>query len=140
MTYASQQNLIDRCGDVELRQIADHDRDGLPDLAVVTAALVDADNLINGYVAAKYTTPLANTPDLVRTWAVSIARYVLHRNGAPDHVTADYKDAVAGLKDVARGLVMLPGLGGDLPSVAGNGAAMADIPAAHFGSLRGWQC
>lgn len=138
MSYASQQNLIDRCGDVELRQIADHDRDGLPDAAVVAAALVDADNLINGYVATKYATPLVSTPDLVRTWAVSIARYVLHRNGAPDHVTADYKDAIAGLKDVARGLVMLPGAAGDLPAVSGAGGVLADVPPPHFGNLRGW--
>lgn len=140
MPYASLADLIERAGEKEIVQIADRNRDGTPDPDVIDSALTDADNLINGYVAVKYALPLPVVPDLVRTWAVSIARYVLHRNGAPEWVVTDYKDAIAGLKDLARGLVTLPAEpGGDQPaSIAGR--VMAEHPPTVFtpGKLRGW--
>lgn len=140
MTYATLDDLIERAGDVEIRQIADRDRDGTPDPEVIAAALDDADNLINGYVAVKYATPLPSVPDIVRTWAVSIARYILHRNGAPDHVGADYKDALAALKDVARGQIALPVAAGETAPVDQADKVMAYHPALIFTpqKLRGW--
>ncbi|MBC9246739.1 DUF1320 domain-containing protein [Paracoccus sp. 11-3] len=141
MTYATLSDLTERAGVQEIRQIADRDRDGVPDPEVIQAALEDADNVINSYVAAKYRLPLVPVPALVRTWAVSIARYVLHRNGAPDHVAQDYKDAIASLKDVARGLVALPvGEGEDVPTPV-TGTVMANHPPQVFTGrkLRGWR-
>ncbi len=126
-TYATLEDLIERAGADEVRQIADRDRDGTPDPDVVLAALQDADNLINGYVAKKYPLPLDEVPALVLTWAVSIARYMLHRNGAPEHVAEAYKTALGGLKDVSRGLIALPGADGSTPQSTA-GTVMALIP------------
>lgn len=139
MSYASLNDLIDRAGPEEIRQIADRDRDGTPDAAVIEAALLHADNMVNGYVGAKYTLPLASTPQILRSWATSIARYTLHRNGAPEYVTADYKDAIAALKDVARGLVALPDAAGIEPTPT-SGSFLADIPDAHFSMPGDWPC
>lgn len=140
MTYATDEDLLERMGETELRQVADHTRSGTADTEVVEAALEDADNLINGYIAAKYATPLPSTPPLIRTWAVSIARYVLHRNGAPEHIEQDYKDAVAALKDVSRGLIALPVDTGEAAPTAHSGTVMADHPRAVFTEhkMRGW--
>lgn len=140
MPYATLQDLIERAGEVELRQIADRDRDGVLDDDVVEAALEDGDNLINGYVAAKYAVPLASVPPVVRTWSVSIARYKLHRNGPPDHVVQDYKDAIAALKDVARGLIALPVGEGETPPNDLTGTILAEHPKPVFTpkKLRGW--
>ncbi|MEI2806250.1 MAG: DUF1320 domain-containing protein [Albidovulum sp.] len=140
MSYATLTDLIDRAGDAEMRQIADRDRDTVIDQAVVDAALVHADNLVNGYVGAKYDVPLATVPDLVRTWAVSIARYILHRNGAPEHVAQDYKDAVAALKDVAAGRIALPVAAGSEPLASSGGEILASHPPEVFTAerLRGW--
>lgn len=140
MPYASLEDLIERAGELEIRQIADRDRDGTPDPEVVEAALIHADNMVNGYVGAKYATPLASVPDLVRTWAVSIARYFLHRNGAPENVQQDYKDAVAALKDVGRGLIALPVAAGEASPAASTGTVMAAHPPQVFTpeKLRGW--
>lgn len=140
MPYATLADLEERAGDVELRQIADRDRDGTIDAEVVQAALEDADNQINGYVAVKYTTPLASVPPIVVTWAVSIARYVLHRNGAPEHVVRDYKDAIAALKDVSAGRLALPVPAGSAePAVQADGV-MAVHPTQVFtpDKMRGW--
>lgn len=140
MPYAALSGLIARAGEAEIIQIADRDRDGIPDADAIAGALEDADNLINGYVAARYGTPLASVPPIVTTWAESIARYKLHRNGAPDHVTQDYKDAIAALKDVARGLVALPVIDGETPPTSMTGVVLAEHPAQVFtpAKLRGW--
>lgn len=142
MVYATIIDLTERAGEAEIRQIADRDRDGVPDPEVIDAALADADNLINGYVATKYKLTagyLPSTPDVVRTWAVSIARYVLHRNGQPEHVVRDYKDAIAALKDVAAGKLALPFPTDDQPEAA-SGQIKGRHPARVFTpeKLRGW--
>ena len=67
MTYATLDDLIARAGLDEIRQVADRDRDGTPDPAVIEAALTHADNTVNGYVRARYPRPFVDVPDLVRT-------------------------------------------------------------------------
>lgn len=140
MTYATLSDLIDRAGDAEIRQIADRDRDGTPDPDVVAAALQDADDAINGYIGARYDLPLASVPPQLRTWAVSIARYVLHRNGAPEHVAQDYKDAIASLKDVSRGLIALPVAAGETAPALATGQTLSSHPPQVFtpAKLAGW--
>ena len=51
MTYAVQQDMIDRFGEAELLEVADRDGDLVIDAAVMADALSDADETINGYVA-----------------------------------------------------------------------------------------
>lgn len=140
MSYASPEDLVERAGLEELLQIADRDNDFAPDPDVIEAALTHADNLVNGYIAVKYRLPLTSVPDLVRTWAVSIARYWLHRDAPPDYVRQDYQDAIAALKDVARGLIQIPDAEGNAPASSG-GTVMAGHPPPVFDchGLRGWR-
>lgn len=141
MPYATLDDLIERASEAEIRQIADRDRDGAIDPDVVESALIDADNLINGYVATKYAMPLPSVPDLVRTWATIIARYELHHNGAPDHVVRDYNNALAALKDVAAGTATLPVAPGESAPAAVSGTVMAAHPPQVFTAdrLQGWR-
>ncbi len=140
MSYASLDDLIARAGIDEIRQVADRDRDGTPDPEVIAGALGHADNIINGYVRTRYSLPFVTVPELVNTWAVSIARHFLHRAGPPEYVVADYKDAVAGLKDVSAGRIGLPVAAGGEEPAAATGTVMAGHPAQVFTSdkLRGW--
>lgn len=139
MPYASLDDLIARAGPDEIRNVADRDRDGATDADVVAEALAHADNIVNGYVAARYTLPFVAVPDLVRTWAVSIARHKLHFQGPPDYVVNDYKDAIAALKDVAAGKLVLPEPDGEIPPVSSGTSMFAEpatTPAAAI--LKGW--
>lgn len=142
MTYATLDDLNARAGADEIRQVADRDRDGMPDAEVIAGALAHADNTINGYVRARYDLPFVDVPDLVRTWAISIARYFLHRSGPPEYVVADYKDAVAALKDVSAGRIALPVTGGTgaVQPQSATGTIMAAHPDEVFSAikLRGW--
>lgn len=139
MTYASLDDLIARAGAAEIGQIADRDRDGTPDAPVIAAALQHADSIVNGYVGAKYDLPLATTPPLLLTWSVSIARHFLHRDGPPEHVIADYKDAISALKDVSKGVMALPDVQGADPTPA-SGGFLSEVPSPHFSALKDWLC
>ena len=109
MTYATQQDLIDRFGEAELAMRTDR-VDGLTiDTAVLGRALADADAEINAYLAVRYSLPLATTPVDLPRLAADIARYRLYDDGIPDAVRQRYEDAVSLLKRLASGDVKLVG-------------------------------
>ena len=140
MTYASLNDLVDRAGEDEILQVADRDDDGIADPDVVAASLTHADNTVNGYLATRFAMPLTAAPPIVVTWAVAIARYHLHRDGAPDYVVRDYKEALGQLKDAARGLIDLPGVDGITPPATSSGSVRIEGPEPVFSrdKLEGW--
>ncbi len=129
MTYASQQDLIDRFGKVELTQLTDNDN--IPpttiDSVVVAGALADADAMIDSYLGKAYALPLSVTPPVLRKIAADLARSYLHGEAADKDsiVTRNAAAAMAWLKDVAKGLVSLDE-GGEQPAQAGGGAIKAN--------------
>ena len=139
MTYATQADLEARAGIAELLDLADRDGDGVIDADVVLAALSDAKNIVDGYIANRYGA-LTTIPSLVRTWSVSIARYLLWSNGSPEHIRQDYEDAISALKDVSKGVMALPvPVGQTAPEmVAGRVLAAHPDPVWTAEKLRGW--
>ncbi|MBX3580830.1 MAG: DUF1320 domain-containing protein [Rhizobiaceae bacterium] len=127
MTYATKQDLIDRFGEKELKQLTDR-TNTVPttiDDTVVTRALTDADALADGYLGKVYTLPLSVTPPVLTKVCADLARYFLHGKAAKETLVEDaYKQALAWLKDVARGLVQLE-QAGTPPAQAGGGAVRA---------------
>ncbi len=142
MTYAAQQDLVDRFGQLELIQLTD--RTNRPpttvDAAVVGRALADADALIDGYVGKVYDLPLSPIPPVLTKMAADVARYFLHGKAADKDgpVARAYDQAVAWLKDVSRGLVKLD-VAGEEPAQPGGGTVRASGPDRVFSrqSLRG---
>lgn len=131
MTYATKQDLVDRFGEIELRQLTD--RTNVPPTTVndtvVGRALSDADGLIDGYIGKKYALPLAEVPPMLTKVAADLARYYLHGKAADrdSPVTAAYNQAVAWLRDVSKGLVDL-GNGTIEPDAAGGGQVKTSRP------------
>lgn len=131
MAYASLQDMIDRFGADELVQLTD--RTNRPastiDAGVVAAHLTDAENLANSYLAKRYRLPLDPVPEILTRIVCDIARATLHgRTLETDDPVAQAKaDAVAWLKDVAKGLVQLEaeGLAPDQP---GSGTVQVSGP------------
>ena len=114
MTYATQDDMVARFGETEMVQLTDDAGTGEigPRLAV---ALDDADQVVNGYASGRYVVPLVPVPDLVTRWACDIARYFIHRDGCPELVEKNYKAALSGLKDVAKGDLTLECQGVEAP-------------------------
>jgi phage gp36-like protein len=83
-----------------------------PDLAVLEAAVNDAEQVVDGYIRERYPVPFEQTPTLVKTWTVAIARHWLYcrrPEGAdvPDAVARSYKDALKMLELVQQRKVSL---------------------------------
>jgi phage gp36-like protein len=129
VTYAVQQDLIDRFGDAEMKAVADRDRNGVIDTVVVDKALTDADGEINGYLARRHALPLASVPDHVKKVACDLARLFLHAANPPEYVLTAARDARAWLRDVANGIVEL---GVSPPPAAAPGGAAIAGPARTF--------
>lgn len=107
MAYITQAEMVNRFG-VEIGQIVDRNNDGQADAGVFDAAAADADAVINGYCAARYTLPFASTPALIKELAADITRYELWDDKASEEVRKRYEDAISRLKDIAKGLIVLP--------------------------------
>lgn len=133
-TYASEEDMRIRFGDETLAQLCPPDLPDLPGLpdpggpegaaAVgesssftdggsadgggpsLAAALADATELIDSYAAARYRVPLDPVPAPVRRWCADIARWYLDRARTDEAIRKAYEDAMAGLKDMARGAIV----------------------------------
>ena len=128
MPYATLQQLSDRYGVAMLLDLTDRAEvaTGAIDADVVDRALADADELINGYLAARYTLPLAITPGLVAVLAAQVAIWNLHTGSPNEKVAEDYKQALRTLEAISKGTIKLPVGGVEPASSGGTGARMTD--------------
>lgn len=112
MGYATPDHLYARFDESEINALAVRDGQGVSPVDVIAAALASADHLIDGYVAAQYTLPLAGIPALLTELACDIARYRLWKDRASEQVRQGYEDAIDTLRRIAAGTVRLPVAGG----------------------------
>ncbi len=132
MTYATQQDLIDRYGPDELQQLTDRASGMVIAPEVIGRALADATAEIDSYLAKRMQTPLEPVPPLVRAHAAAIARYRLHKDVAPEKIRKDYEDAVAWLRRAAAGEVTIDGAT-PLPGASTADMPLVDAPPRVFG-------
>lgn len=125
--YASLSDMTARFGEQLLVGLTDRGAvaTGEVDAATVEKALVDATEMIDGYLGA-YVTPLAEVPAPVRGWCEVIAIYNLYITEAPEKIAADYKAAILSLKDVQAGVIKLKVAGVEPPSTGGTGVLVTD--------------
>ena len=90
----------------------------------------DAASTIDGFLAGRYTTPLASPPAIVIGWAADLARYRLWDDHAPEEIRRRAEAALAQLRDVARGVISLP------PSATGTAPTVAGFEFEAFGNPR----
>ncbi len=143
MTYASYDDLVTRFGEAKLTQLTDRAAPPArhPDRAVIEAALGDASEAVDGYAAARYRTPLAPVPAPVRRWCADMAFYYLHTaTKVPDDVRKAFEDALAGLKDMARGVIVFQAEGVPTVNADASGSVRLDVPGRLFtpDSLKGF--
>ena len=125
--YATQQDMIDRFGEDEVRQLSDRAGTGSIDSSVVGQALSDASEEMDSYIGGRYQLPLNHVPPVLVRVCVDIARYQLYDVQAPDQVETRYKANLAWLTQVAKGVVRL---GLDDTNVAPTPSDTAEIDSA----------
>lgn len=130
MTYASQADLVTYAGETEIIQLTD--RSSPPayviDAAVVAQALGEADDLINAHLATKYQLPLSQTPSLLKTCAIDIARYKLFRASPTDEVRTRYEEAMKTLRMISAGTMKLNVAETGVAPAARNDEILTSIP------------
>jgi len=128
--YCTQQNLIDRFGQLEIIQLTDRSTPpaGTINATVLNQAIGDADAEINSYLTG-YTLPLAVIPaNLVRI-ACDITRYYLYEDRVIEQVQTRYNDAIKYLVQVAKGVIKLgPDTAGTVAEVASDSAQFSSSP------------
>lgn len=118
MPYAVLADLTARFGAEELIQLTDRAGLGEVDESVIGQALVDAEAVIDGYLAGRYTLPLVSVPPILVGYACDLARVRLYKDAAPETVQKRADDAVKFLAMVGRGWLTL----GVQPEPAGSDA------------------
>lgn len=116
MPYATRSDLEHRYGEAELIQQTDLAGTGVINVQAVSDALTDASAMIDGYVSARYSLPLAVVPGLLVGVCCDLARYALYIEAVPPIVQQRRDQAIATLRDISQGKLRLE-VGGDAPSV-----------------------
>lgn len=132
MTYAVQQDLVDRFGSAELAQLTDPVAGVTIDATVVARALSDAQADIDTRLSARYALPLASVPAVLVRVAADLARYYLWDAQASEQVRNRFKDAVSLLDKLASGAVLLSGVAALAPAATAV-TVSASAPQRHFG-------
>lgn len=115
MSYATQQQLVDSFGELEVINLTDRNGTGVIDTAVLNRHLTRATNTINGYLRSRVTLPL--DPAVVDESplpgiAADLWRYYAQEDGASEDVRNRYNDALRWLRDFGQGVVELPATAG----------------------------
>jgi len=139
MGYATRQDIEALYGAAWLETLVPADVD--MDVAV-QHALDQATALMDGYLMVRYSVPLPVIPELLKTLAIDIACWKLTPSaaGLTDEISNRARMAIATLKDIAAGKMVVPGLedsdgtGGALPDDGQAGAASDG--AAYFSNPR----
>lgn len=110
MPYATQQDMIDRYGALALQRLTDRATPpaGAIDATLLGARLDDASAVIDGYLAGRYSLPMAVIPAVLKLHCCAIAMYLLLGNAEKDSAAAnDYAGAIGYLTRVAEGRINL---------------------------------
>lgn len=109
MSYATQQDLIDRFGEQELIELTDRadPPTGEIDATVVSKRIADADAIIDSYLGGRYKFPLSSVPEILVGISCAIARKKLYADAPLDEVISDDKDAMRMLRDISSGVAKL---------------------------------
>ena len=118
--YCSQADLAGQVMPSVLVPLADDDRDGVADEAVLLAAIDSASDLVDGYCGPRYPVPFSPVPPIVRRLTTDLAIWNLFGRKGFDEATAEkavverYKAAMRFLEKVAEGKVSI-GTGTETP-------------------------
>jgi phage gp36-like protein len=130
MAYATGADLELAFGAQELIALADRNRDGVADVAVLERALDEASAEIDSYVLNRLAARPDPVPPQLRAIACDIARYRLSASNPREATLERYRQALAALRDIATGkaVIGLDVSGGG----AGDGGAVATDPGVAY--------
>ncbi len=119
MAYCSEDDLLNMIPQADLADLTVESGE-VPDSLIIIDAINKAGAEIDSYLGVKYVVPLATPPDRVKALAVDLAIYHLYsrRSIVPPVWQQRHDAAVAFLKQVVAGQMVIVGPQGELPTMA----------------------
>jgi phage gp36-like protein len=119
MAYCSADDLLKMIPQADLADLTVESGE-VPDSLIIAEAISKAAAEIDAYLGVKYVVPLSSPPDQVKALAVDLAIYHLYsrRSIVPPVWQQRYEAAMAFLKQVATGEVVIVGPEGEAPTPA----------------------
>ncbi|MEJ2671222.1 MAG: DUF1320 domain-containing protein [Deltaproteobacteria bacterium] len=119
MAYCSEDDLLKMIPEAELVDLTVESGD-VPDSLIIADAINKAEAEIDSYLGVRYMVPVSPVPDQVKALAVDLAIYHLYsrRNLVPPVRQQRYAAAVALLKQVRSGEIVITGPDGETPAAA----------------------
>ena len=105
--YATRDELVKRFGELEIVSLEDQDGTGSPVPAVSLAALLDATQEADSYIAVRYPLPLPTVPTPLVVAVCDIARFRLYKDRPTEEVKYRYEQALKWLEKLAAGKVTI---------------------------------
>lgn len=107
MSYCTQQDMVDRFGELELIQLTDrHDVNAI-DTDVLDRAMERGASLIDSYCRVRYQIPLNPVDPMIIDLNADLARYHLYDDSASEQVTKNHDEAMRMLKQISQGVLQL---------------------------------
>lgn len=109
--YCALADIKNALPESDIIQLTDDANTGAVDQTKVDDAIDYADQLIDGYLRAKYTLPLSTVPGLLKSTAVDLAIFHLYSRKPdmpmPDTILLKYKNSVKLLDQIQKGALTL---------------------------------
>lgn len=128
MPYTTLADLTARYGNRMIVALTDRGEmsTGAIDATVVDKSIAEADAVIEGYLANRYTLPVSPVPGLLGDIALAIVAWKLHVAAPDPKIEADYKEALRTLRDIAAGVITLTVAGVDADESSAAGVEVTD--------------
>lgn len=109
MIYATLDEFILHVGEREAVEITNLDdpSESTVNQNKLIFALTTASREIDGYLANRYETPLTLIPGFIKQYCIDITWYRLAQNNAPEAYEKRYNNAIARLKEIEKGQLLL---------------------------------
>lgn len=110
MAYINTQDMVKAFGTEEMIALTNLDDPNATEIneTVLQKAIDDASFSVDGYLAVRYSVPITPTPPVLIRITCDFARGILDQNNPREEVVRRWDMALAYLKDLARGLAVLP--------------------------------
>ena len=128
MAYITTGDMVKAFGKEEIVALTNIDDPDAVEINVdiLNVAIDDASASIDAYLQGRYTVPVVPTPSVIKRMACDFARGLLDQNNPREEVIRRWEQAIAMLKDLAKGTASLPIL--DNSGVATGGDPQYSLP------------
>ena len=126
MDYCTIEDIETQTSTPTLIQLTSDDGQEEVDRVVAQEAILYSSTLIDGYLRGRYTLPLDTHFPLLRILAIDLSIYRLYtrrmRNEMPEVIEDNYKNAIATLRDIQKGVITLQSENDSLETASFNAA------------------